>query len=222
MLHVFIDDSALNPLLRREFLNSDGKRMDWVVDLVLNIATYAVKFDSYKNIYEVTESVRDDRGDWRSYQTGVKLTDISIAEADDTARLLKLINDDNTENKGIYLGLLLARQVEDYLYEIGFWASNKEPDEHTGGVLISAVDDELRACVVFGKDRPDMKYVPFKVSYKDVKPFLQRGEHEMGRPYEDELVDKLKLMFKDALSDTGSQLFEGEDSPWADENDSAL
>lgn len=99
MLHVFIDDSALNPLLRREFLNSDGKRMDWVVDLVLNIATYAVKFDSYKNIYEVTESVRDDRGDWRSYQTGVKLTDISIAEADDTARLLKLINDDNTEKK---------------------------------------------------------------------------------------------------------------------------
>lgn len=222
MLHVFIDDSALNPLLRREFLNSNGKRMDWVVDLVLHIATYAVEFDSYKNVYEVTESVRDDHGAWRTCKTGVKLTDISIAEADNTARLFELINDDNTENKGIYLGLLLARQAEDYLYEIDFWAFNEEPDEHTGGVLISAVDGKLHACVVFGKDRPDMKYVPFKVSYKDGESFLQREEPEMGRPYEDEVVDKLKLIFADALSDTDSELSKGEDCPGAYEDDSTL
>lgn len=211
MLHVFIDESAFGILAKREFGKIEGRRMDWLVDVVPMISTYAVEFDSQKKVYEVKESVRDDRGDWKNHETGVTITDISIAEADDTASLLELVTDENTQNKAIYLGLLLARQVEDYLYEIDFWASNEEPDEEKGGVFISAVDEELCACVVFGKDRPDMKYVPYRLHYRGGVPVLQQEEPEMGRPYYDEFMENLLAKAKDSDSGIHSELCEDED-----------
>lgn len=191
MIHLFVDGDAWRVLAQRQFHKTGAERRNWVVDVVSLPVTHVVEFDTQKELYSVKESTRDDRGNWKEHEDGVSISDASIADADNTSDLLEMIRDDSTEHKAVILGFLLARQAENFLHEINFWDLNEVPDEKTGGVYITAEGESLTAKVVYGKERPDMMCVPYKVHLRDIGYVVEPGEPEMGRPYHDEFMDKL-------------------------------
>lgn len=205
MIHLFIDQSAIGPLGSRNFSINDKERKNYVVDIVPLSTTYVVKYDSQTKLYSAEESIRDDRGDWNSFKTGVTISDVSIEEADDTQGILELLLDKNMKHKSLVLAFFMARQVENYLYESGFFNSNPEPDEELGGIYITANEDILHAEVVYGKDRPDMMYVPYKVTMKDIGYVNEAGDPEMGRPYHDEFMERLRDKLKISTEENNSE-----------------
>ena len=185
MVHLFVDSEAWSVLAMRQFRKNDAKRMSWIVDVVPFAATLVVEFDPLKELYSVQQYNREARGNWKDYNSGVSISDASIEDADNTEDLLEMIRDNSTEHKTIILGLLCARQAENFLHEIGFWDMNEVPDENSGGVLITANDGALAAKVVYGKERPDMMCIPYKVHLRDIGYVVEADKPEMGRPYRD-------------------------------------
>lgn len=189
MVHLFIDNNAfeaLRVLTQQQFCKKEAKKMSWIFDMVWTPITYVIEFDAKKEQYTVKESVRDDTGNWKARETGNSIS-VSTEDIDNIPGLLKMLSDDNSSHSVMIIALLLARQVEYFLHETDFWNLNPVPDEKKGGILVTAEGKSLAAKVVFGRERPDMMCIPYRVHLRNVGYVVEPDEKKMGRPYSDEI-----------------------------------